>query len=82
MTREITPFIIVPIIACPTCGASDYKTNRTNQNGDNTVSRHAVCRACGEPFDIILEWPREIENLPNFGRTKKRRDKVRAHDRR
>ena len=46
-------FVFTP--TCPHCGSGDYITTRSDQNGDNTVTRKAICRDCSKPFKIVAE---------------------------
>lgn len=51
------PFVFVLLPTCPACGSPDYEKVRTESNGDGSVTRKAICRACGEPYKICVELP-------------------------
>lgn len=57
------PIVFITIAVCPGCGSTQHKLFRTEQNGDGTVTRKAVCTDCGARFKIIPELP-EIGNSP------------------
>jgi len=48
-----TVFIVAP--SCPRCGALRPITIRSEQNGDGSVTRKAVCRRCSSRFKIVVE---------------------------
>ncbi len=61
--RQLTVFVELP--ACPFCGSLRPILIRSEQNGDGSVTRKAICRRCSKPFKICAEPP---EGLPDFGR--------------
>jgi phage FluMu protein Com len=40
---------------CPTCNSPRLQTYRTEQNGDDTVTRYARCRDCRQLLLVVVE---------------------------
>jgi hypothetical protein len=56
------PTVFLSLPPCPHCGGPfDYDKKRTDPNGDDSVTRKAICRACSRPFKI------SVEQLPESG---------------
>jgi len=51
------PIVFVTLPTCAACGSPDYERVRSEGNGDGSVTRKAICRACGEPYKICVELP-------------------------
>lgn len=55
------PIVFVVAPACPLCRAPRPIVVRSEQNGDGSVTRKAICRQCSTRFKICVELP-EIGN--------------------
>ena len=51
------PCIFVEAPACPMCRMVRPIIIRSEQNGDGSVTRKAVCRRCSARFKIVVELP-------------------------
>jgi len=40
---------------CPCCQSASLKTQRTSRHGDESVTRHCVCRECGARVFLVVE---------------------------
>ena len=40
---------------CPSCQSVRLLANRSENNGDGTVTRHVRCADCGERLRLVLE---------------------------
>lgn len=70
-----TIFICAP--ACPHCGALRPIIIRTEQNGDDTVTRRCVCRRCSTRFKVVIEPPEQFSgNVPEFGKGQTAFDRI------
>jgi thiol-disulfide isomerase/thioredoxin len=60
-------FLVAP--HCPFCYSLRPIIVRSEQAGDNSVTRRCVCRKCSKRFIIAVEPPEGFsESVPNFGR--------------
>ena len=48
-------YVFVERARCPRCGSLKLKTTRTERHGDESVTRHTVCRECGAKFYVVVE---------------------------
>jgi hypothetical protein len=56
-----------PRAQCQACGSLSTPTIvRSEQGGDGSVSRRAICRECSEPFLIVVE-PADDPEFPAAG---------------
>lgn len=61
MSTDGTPWASTPIITiyaatCPHCKAQEhYDRDRTDDNGDGSRTKKAICRTCGKRFRIVIE---------------------------
>lgn len=48
-------YVFVQRTRCPVCESVNVKTVRSEQNGDDTVTRRSRCRDCGHRFKTVVE---------------------------
>lgn len=49
------PMVFITLPACPGCGSGDFTRNRSDANGDSSVTRYCICDACGLAFKVVAE---------------------------
>lgn len=57
-------FVVAP--ACPTCGNRQWRSIRSEDNGDGSKTLRVVCRRCSARFKIVTE-----PGLPDYGKPQK-----------
>ncbi len=52
---ETDRYVFIQRPRCPRCASPDLKTQKTIDNGDDSITRETKCRECNHRFFIVVE---------------------------
>ena len=53
--RERPRYVFARLPRCPACNSTKLRAYRTSRHGDDSLTRHSKCLACGQRLLIVLE---------------------------
>ena len=52
---ELDRYVYIRRARCPICESPELKTQKTVDNGDDSLTRETKCRECGHRFFVVVE---------------------------